>query len=63
MKFFARKQALLNINTICGGKIILYFCDSLKMVIVAQSVRALDCGSRGRGFEPRLSPLTNFSDN
>jgi hypothetical protein len=26
------------------------------MVIVAQSVRALDCGSRGRGFEPRLSP-------
>ncbi len=27
------------------------------MVIVAQSVRALDCGSRGRGFEPRLSPL------
>ena len=27
------------------------------MVIVAQSVRALDCGSRGRGFEPRLSPF------
>jgi hypothetical protein len=26
------------------------------MVIVAQLVRALDCGSRGRGFEPRLSP-------
>lgn len=27
------------------------------MVIVAQSVRALDCGSRGRGFEPHLSPF------
>src|SRR4030042_5730027 len=29
------------------------------MVKVAQSDRALDCGSRGRGFESRLSP---FSD-
>ena len=26
------------------------------MVIVAQLVRALDCGSRGRGFESPLSP-------
>lgn len=26
------------------------------MVIVAQLVRVLVCGSRGRGFEPRLSP-------
>lgn len=26
------------------------------MVIVAQLVRALDCGSRGRGFEPHHSP-------
>ena len=26
------------------------------MVIVAQLVRALVCGTRGRGFEPRLSP-------
>jgi hypothetical protein len=25
-------------------------------VIVAQLVRAPDCGSGGRGFEPRLSP-------
>ncbi len=25
-------------------------------VIVAQLVRALDCGSRGRGFEPHQSP-------
>lgn len=28
------------------------------MVIVAQLVRAPDCGSGGRGFEPRLSPLS-----
>jgi hypothetical protein len=27
-----------------------------KMVNVAQSVRASDCGSEGRGFEPHLSP-------
>ena len=29
------------------------------MVIVAQLVRALDCGSRGRRFEPGLSPKKN----
>ena len=27
------------------------------MVIVAQLVRASDCGSEGRGFEPHHSPL------
>ena len=27
------------------------------MVVVAQLVRALDCGSRGRRFEPGLPPL------
>jgi hypothetical protein len=32
------------------------------MVIVAQLVRALDCGSRGRGFEPRHSPDSIPSD-
>ena len=26
-------------------------------MIVAQLVRASDCGSEGHGFEPRLSPL------
>ena len=31
----------------------------LKMVIVAQAVRASDCGSEGRGFESRLSPSLN----
>lgn len=28
----------------------------IKMVVVAQLVRAMDCGSIGRGFEPRLPP-------
>lgn len=27
------------------------------MAIVAQLVRALDCGSKSRGFEPRRSPF------
>ena len=27
------------------------------MVVVAQSVRASDCGSEGRGFETRLPPF------
>ena len=27
------------------------------MVAIAQLVRALDCGSKGRGFEPHWLPL------
>ena len=34
---------------------------SLFMAIVAQLVRALDCGSKGRGFEPRRSPIVLYS--
>ena len=30
------------------------------MVVVAQLVRALDCGSRGRRFEPGLPPERTF---
>lgn len=33
-----------------------YLCHRLQMVVVAQLVRALDCGSRGRRFEPGLPP-------
>ena len=29
------------------------------MDLVAQSVRASDCGSEGRGFDPHPSPTTN----
>ena len=32
------------------------------MVVVAQLVRALDCGSRGRGFEPRHPPIFFLSE-
>jgi hypothetical protein len=30
------------------------------MVVVAQLVRALDCGSRGRGFKSRLPPSKGY---
>ena len=33
------------------------------MVVVAQLVRALDCGSRGRGFESRLPPEKSENNN
>ncbi len=32
------------------------FASQLKMVDVAQQVRASDCGSEGRGFESHLPP-------
>ena len=32
------------------------------MVNVAQLVRALDCGSKGRGFEPHLAQLVRALD-
>ena len=37
-----------------------YLCVRLEMVVVAQLVRALDCGSRGRRFEPGLPPNITF---
>ena len=33
-----------------------YFCHPIKMVVVAQLVRASDCDSEGRGFEPPRLP-------
>lgn len=33
------------------------------MVVVAQLVRALVCGTRGRGFEPRLPPHVLYTTN
>ena len=35
----------------------------IKMVVVAQLVRAMDCGSIGRGFEPRLPPQKTFGNS
>ncbi len=34
-----------------------YLHPDFYMEDVAQLVRALDCGSRGRGFEPHLPPI------
>ena len=36
--------------------LIIYFCGRIKMVVIAQLVRASDCGSEGRGFEPHWPP-------
>ncbi len=36
---------------------IFYTFAFLYMVVVAQLVRASDCGSEGRGFESHLPPL------
>ena len=33
------------------------FALAKQMVVLAQLVRALDCGSRGRRFEPGIPPL------
>ena len=35
------------------------FSFALQMVVVAQLVRASDCGSEGRGFEPPHPPQFN----
>ena len=32
------------------------------MVVVAQLVRASDCGSEGRGFEPHLPPKLKINN-
>lgn len=31
------------------------------MVVLAQLVRASDCGSEGRGFEPHIPPNANIA--
>jgi hypothetical protein len=38
------------------GRFFVYLPPVLYMVALAQLVRALDCGSRGRGFEPHRPP-------
>ena len=40
----------------CIQSVIIYFCSRPKMVAIAQLVRASDCGSEGRGFEPHWLP-------
>jgi hypothetical protein len=45
-------------NRIINIKKKYYLCTTLKMVVVAQLVRASDCGSEGRRFESGLPPKT-----
>ncbi len=47
------KLSLFNFEK-CFKKI--YLCHRLQMVVVAQLVRALVCGTRGRRFETGLPP-------
>ena len=42
--------------------ILIIFALAIKMVVVAQLVRALVCGTRGRRFEPGLPPLFKSSE-
>ena len=43
---------------LCGKGKLFYLCNAkTKMVDVAQSVRASDCGSEGRRFETDLPPV------
>ena len=44
------------LKTFCAAVFFLYFCSPIKMVVVAQLVRASDCDSEGRGFEPPRLP-------
>ena len=54
--FFCENVAQVNI--------LHYLCTrNQQMVNVAQLVRASDCGSEGRGFEPHLSPLKGLQIN
>ena len=60
------KKKRVFLQNICRIKNYAYLCTVFQekrfpkrrnMVNVAQLVRALDCGSKGRGFEPHLSPI------
>jgi hypothetical protein len=39
-----------------GNANLLTFASRFKLEVIAQQVRASDCGSEGRGFDPHLSP-------
>ena len=37
--------------------------EIIEMVVLAQLVRASDCGSEGRGFEPHIPPKEKLNKN
>ena len=44
-------------SLVVSKKGITFAPEKIKTVVLAQLVRASDCGSEGRGFEPHYSPL------
>ena len=47
------------VNTFKFKNKILLLHHQINMVVLAQLVRASDCGSEGRGFEPHIPPQIN----
>ena len=45
-------------SLVVSKKGITFAPEKIKMVVLAQLVRASDCGSEGRGFEPHTPPFT-----
>ncbi len=43
-------------SLVVSKKGITFAPEKIKMVVLAQLVRASDCGSEGRGFEPHIPP-------
>lgn len=55
MRFFSTR-VIYSIKNIWSISILVILLYHKITVGIAQLVRALDCGSRGRGFEPHYSP-------
>ena len=45
-------------SLVVSKKGITFAPEKIKTVVLAQLVRASDCGSEGRGFEPHTPPFT-----
>ena len=43
-------------SLVVSKKGITFAPEKINMVVLAQLVRASDCGSEGRGFEPHIPP-------
>lgn len=52
-----RNKKSEQINFTISFKIVIFAAPN-NMVVLAQLVRASDCGSEGRGFEPHIPPET-----
>lgn len=60
-KLYVRMKKIFQkrLSKVCVAKKVCTFAVLLQdMVSIAQLVRASDCGSEGRGFDPHCSPQT-----